>query len=461
MIRRPRDRAIRLTFALVGALALSLASPALAQRRGEPSAPEDERDERDERDPRDERDEREPRRGAPGPDNDAPRPAAGTAGTVGAGGIVGAVGGARAGETGPVEVSGYLWPTTDFRYRPDAVRRDRAVFGFGAAAGLIVAAKPLAQWRGIVHLLFRAAAFRAVTGIELVDENAEGAPESVNVAERDFAGFTFEEATVSFEPSELFRIKAGAQRVPFTAQQQSPNTALLFPGRAPPNEVFLSGADIGVLAAGSSEKRVVEGSVGVFGGQSLGLEVPNTVSRGALVSFRGDVHPFGAFPFWEGDPKRGPFRLGFGAGALYRPATRFDRQAGYEQTLTHDVRMSGSIRMSYAGIYLGLEVLRRHYLDDRSSRPRVANGAYVQASYFARVSRTFGVAPIGRLGLTLLDEDIDPRTTGWADLGLSFYPRADEPDPNVLKVTVQYVGERRITENEDAHGAAAALFMRF
>ena len=52
------------------------------------------------------------------------------------------------------------------------------------------------------------------------------------------------------------------------------------------------------------------------------------------------------------------------------------------------------------------------------------------------------------------------RTTASTEIGLSFYPRADAPQPDILKLTLNYIGERRF-EGEYAHGGEASLQLRF
>jgi hypothetical protein len=270
-----------------------------------------------------------------------------------------------------------------------------------------------------------------------------------------------EEATATFAPHPVVDIRAGIMRIPFTLEQQTPNAELMFPNRSPPNDVFLTSSDVGALLEGHFGSGRLEASAGVFSGNSLGLTLKSTVVRGVATSFRADVNPFGAFPFWEGDPKRGPFRLGAGFGLIYRPVTLYDEESGYEVASAHDVRVCASLRMAFAGIFLGVEYLHRQQTDSASSRPQTADGAYAQASYFFRILTWLGIAPIGRLGFVVEDTSVEPRTTGWTDAGISLYPAADAPEPDALSLTVQYLGERRFTEGESAHGALSQLRVRF
>jgi hypothetical protein len=327
--------------------------------------------------------------------------------------------------------------------------------------GLLVEAKPIEMWSARLDAQFTGRALVAVTDIGIADLDFDGDPEEVTWTKSQISGVSVPQAVIRFEPSPMFAATAGLMRIPFTAQTQSADNALLFPSRAPPNEIFVSGADIGGIAQGDFADGIFTVLAGVFKGDSLGPKLDRTVTRGVVIAGRTDINPFGRFDFYEGDPNHGPFRLGLGGGVLYRPAAVYDENTGYEATGIHDVRVSASLRMAVAGFYVGVEYLRRLQLDDISNRPLEADGAYAQASYFWRLTENFAMEPLARLGFVSLDESFDTRLVGWADGGLSFYPRADHPQPDILRLTIQYVGEQRFTEDESAHGAAIALQLKF
>jgi len=392
----------------------------------------------------------------------APAPAPARAPEPGVAGAVVAPPPDAAPKTPRLEVSGYLAPGFGLKGRPDALPRDRLEYGFVGGAGLIFKAAPFPMWSANLHIVLSSQLLNLVTGASEADFNGDNIPDAIVVSEQRFElpGKLLEEATVTFQPAQVFALRGGVLRIPFTVQQQSPNTALLFPNRSQPNEVFVSGSDLGVLAEGNFGDGRLRGSVGIFNGSSLGLQLRKTVPRGIVYSFRADVNPFGDFPFWEGDAKRGRFRLGLGGGLLYRPETLFN-DAGYTAGSADDVRVSASLRMAVAGLYVGIEYLHRTQTDTISSRPKVADGAYTQISYFIPVRPSFALAPIARLGITVENENVEPRQTGWLDAGFSFFPRADAPEPDALKLTLQYLLERRFTEGEDAHGFVAQVQLKF
>jgi len=356
---------------------------------------------------------------------------------------------------GSVELSGYLSPGFGLQYRPTALPRDELEHGFFGSAGLIVQARPFEMWHGTVHLLFGAETVAVLTDVEPYGSG------SLWTTKKALWQTLIEEATVAFEPLDWLGIKAGAMRMPFTLQQQSANTALLFPNRSGPNESFVSGADLGALVQGNVAKGILTTSLGVFNGDSLGLLFEDTVARGVVLSFRADVNPFGALSFDEGDAGRGPFRLGLGFGALWRPATWYDSRTGFEVASMHDVRMAAALRLAVAGFYFGAEYLRRQQVDDFTSRPQVADGAYGQMSYYLEVIDALALEPIARVGFAITDESFDPRLIGWMDGGLSFYPRADASRPDRIKLTLQYVGEKRFDEGVEAHGGQASARLLF
>ena len=362
----------------------------------------------------------------------------------------------------PMTVGAHLTPSFDFRVRPDALPRDRTDYGFGTVAGVVLRAAPLPMWSGVLHVLFEVQVQEVVTDVRPVDANGDGFVEELEVTRDTLVvpGARLEEAFITFQPWKQLAVRAGVMPIPFTLAQQTPITQRLFPKRPLPNDVFIAGSDIGALLLGDLADGVLTASAGAFNGDSLGLRLRGTDGRGIAMAARADLNPFGSFPVREGDEQRSAFRLGVGLGTVYRPQKLFDEASGYSTTVSHDVRLAASLRMAYAGIYLGLEYLRAQQTDTISDRPRLAEGAYVQASYFWLLRPTFAIAPVGRLGFTIEDEAVDDRTTASTELGMSFYPRADAPQPDILKLTLNYIGERRF-EGEYAHGGEASLQLRF
>jgi hypothetical protein len=291
----------------------------------------------------------------------------------------------------------------------------------------------------------------AVTNVEEEGELVE--TESV-------PGSILQEATVSFLPTSFLTMKAGAMRIPFTLQEQSSNTELTFPTRAEPNEVFQSGSDFGALVA-ADVKGIFLPSVGVFNGDSLGLGLRDTDERGVVISIRADVNPFGEFPFAEGDTGRGKFRLGLGYGMLIRPVTLYDADTGTESRSALELRFSGSLRMAVRGLYVVAEYFRRQRNDDFTSRADVADGAYAQVGFFFPIGHVLGLEPIARIGFVAVDQTFDPRLVGYLAAGVNVYPVVDAEDPDMVKVSLQYFGERRFTESEEAHGGAIDVQLAF
>src|SRR4029078_12477023 len=87
--------------------------------------------------------------------------------------------------------------------------------------------------------------------------NGDNTPDAIVVSQQriELPGKLLEEATVSFQPHPVVAVRGGVLRIPFTVQQQSPNTQLLFPNRSQPNEVFVSGSDLGALVDGNVGER--------------------------------------------------------------------------------------------------------------------------------------------------------------------------------------------------------------
>jgi hypothetical protein len=351
------------------------------------------------------------------------------------------------------ELHGYVQPQFGLRYRPQALARDRWEYGgLSSRAGLIVSGSPVESFSYVVHLSLDVRSLLVLTSVDLVDTNGDGAVDNLNQTRTATTRTLFEEVTVAYRPFEFLSFKMGAMRMPFTVASRSANTALMFPNRPGANEIFQSGSDQGILAAGQWLEGRLGASVGVFTGTSLGLTPPNTEARGLVYSLRADANPFGKLPDAETDFGRGGFRLGVGVGGLFRNGSLYTR-TGYELAETRDLRTSASVRIAFYGLFLQAEALRRLLTDNVTSRPNQASGAYVQSSFFFPLTRTLGLAPIGRVGFTAEDEATLPRNSVYLEGGVSFFPRIDQERPETVRLLVQYQGERRVTDDESAHGA--------
>ncbi len=358
-------------------------------------------------------------------------------------------------------VWGYLRPGFGFRIRPEALPKDRGEYGFFADVGLGVTAQPHKRWRAELLVELDTELLTAVTDVGLFDLEGDGAPDDVFTVSEPVPGIDIQEATVSFEPHDTVALTAGIARIPFTIAQQSSSSSLLFPNRPEPNAVFVSGADLGAFARAELFDGRVVPIVGAFNGDSLGLGVAGATARGVVATGRLDVNPFGSFPIGDGDYEQGPFRLGVGFGAMVRPAALFDERTGTEPKNVLDVRLAASLRMAISGVYFSAEYLRRQQTDDFSSRPEVADGAYAQLAWFFRALPWLGFEPLARVGFVATDQSFDPRLVGFTDAGVGILPAADADEPDLVRVTLQYLGERRFTEREEAHGAAASVLLRY
>jgi hypothetical protein len=360
-----------------------------------------------------------------------------------------------------VEIGGYLKPGFGFRFRPQALPKDKYEYGFFGDATLEVTAKPFKMWEANVAVDFSTEALRAVTDVAIFDLQGDGSIDGVQFSTDAVPGAVLQEATVSFIPHETVTMALGVTRIPFTLAQQAGNSELMFATRAEPNEVFLSGSDFGFTVTGNFWKGRFVPAVGVFNGDSLGLSIAETEARGVVISARVDGNPLGGFDDGEGDYARGKFRIGFGAGAMVRPATLYDKTTGAEPHSVIDARFSGSLRVSVRGFYFVAEYFRRQQKDDFSSRPEAADGAYGQVGYFFRAGESFGLEPIARLGFVARDRTFETRLTGYVDGGINLLPVATAPQPDDVKVQLSYKGERRFTEREEAHGVLASVQLKF
>lgn len=354
--------------------------------------------------------------------------------------------------------NGYIQPQFDFRYRPKAFPRDRYNYGAGATTtGLILSGNPISKWSYTFHLVVSGGLLNTISSVQTVDRDGDGDPDSLDTRRETSAGLFIERAVVDYRPIESLRLRLGQMRIPFTIQNQSPNFALMFPDRSGPNQFFLSGTDLGGLVTYEHERFQVSG--GIYNG--TGSNDTGSSTRGVLYALRFDAHPLGEFPFSEIQNRRGPLRAGFGAGVLYFPSERFDN-SGFEGINVRDLRASLSVRMAVAGFYAQAEVLRRQQTDNLSSRPIVATGSYLQTSYYIPMSEgSWGITPIARGGVTVEDQSFEPRTTVLTEGGVALHFHKNPWTQDSIKLIVQYFGELRLTEEENAHGATTQLQLRF
>jgi hypothetical protein len=146
---------------------------------------------------------------------------------------------------------------------------------------------------------------------------------------------------------------------------------------------------------------------------------------------------------------------------LYREGTLFE-STGYEATRFHELRFDAAARLAFKGLFVQGEYLRRQQRDDLSSRAATATGAYVQSSFFFPIPGTkFALAPLGRYGVSIEDQDFSPRTSIEIEAGIAFFPMAGLDDPNKLRFILQYEGEQRLPEKEVANGGVIHAQVRW
>jgi hypothetical protein len=365
-------------------------------------------------------------------------------------------------EDKPFEVEGYVNLGVGARSVPGALPRDQISYGLrSSVAGLIFKGTPFEHFSYVVHFGVSPETISLVSGVELADKNGDGSQQDVVTKTQDVTSIPIEEVSIQYAITDWWKIKGGHFYMPFSPGASVIITSQMFPTRPEPTRVFMIGADQGIATTTTFLDERLLLSAGVFNGSSLELQVPGTTALGPVYSAVIDVQPLGKMPDMEGDPKRGPFRFGLGTGMIYRTGKLYD-ETGYEATAFREVRFDAAARIAFAGLFLQGEYLRRQQKDDLSSRPATATGAYVQGSFFLPLPGTrLALAPLGRYGLSIQDQDFVPTKTIELEAGLAFFPRADIDDPNKLRIIVQYEGERRLPEDEAAHGGVVHVQLRW
>jgi hypothetical protein len=354
-----------------------------------------------------------------------------------------------------LSLSGYLSPSLAVVHRGDAVPRDRWRYGAESTrAGVIFSGTPIARWSYHLEAVVAGETNDLVATVDTVDTNGDGVADGIAPMTERVPGIFVERAVVELDAGAGFSIVAGQLRIPFTVQEQSPSTQLMFPGRSGPNEVFVQGPDLGLDVVYRAPADRFVAHAGAFNG--TGEPVEATSEHGLVYSARVDVNPLGEFPVGEANTAGGPLRVGVGAGALFYASRTYDA-AGFPGSRQRDLRASASFRIAAGGLYVQTEGLRRQRTDSLSGRPEITTGAYAQMSYYTAAA--VGFAPLARLGWAAEDQGFAERTTLWFEGGVAIYPNADDPD--ALKIIVQYLGERRLTEAEQANGVVAQAQLIF
>ena len=357
-----------------------------------------------------------------------------------------------------VRITGFMAPLVVYSHRNAAVPRDRVTFGMiSTRLGLRLSGNPVEHWSYFAEVGFDAS----------VLNNRSGAARTV--ADVDFAAgrarFDFltavpvEQVTLTYAPVSWYSLTVGRMRAPFSVGHGATITAQMFPTRPGPTSVFMNGSDEGVLNTFTFLEDRVQIRAGAFDGSSLGLQLPDTTSIGPVVTGFADVHPLGKMPAIESDSGRGKLRFAAGVGTLYRIGTLFDN-SGYEATRFRDFRLSAALRVAFRGVFLQGEYLRRLQTDDLSLRPASAQGYYAQAAWYLPLS-VVAFAPIARLGRSVADTEFAPQETTTYEAGVIFYPRADGQEPDAIRITLQYAGERRLPADETSNGAILQMLMKW
>lgn len=360
-----------------------------------------------------------------------------------------------------LKLSGYIIPTFTVTSRSQAVPRDRLILGVTSSrSGIILEGRPYENWSYVLHVGFNAT---------VLNFNNAAATRVVTGQDGDTTRFAFvtsvpiEEATATYSPFPFLGVTAGHVRIPFSVGAAAVITAQMFPTRPAPAVRFVTGPDDGALVNVDLLDHRIQFRGGVFNGSSLAFAIDSTATRtitAPVWSAFIDVHPLGKMPPREGAQVLGGPRVALGVGSLYRGGVAYDEQ-GYEASRFRDVRFAASARLAAWGLFVQGEYLRRLRTDVLSLRPSAATGVYVQGSFYYPLLKSFALGPLARYGYTTLDEAFSGQRITEFEAGMAFYPRADQPEPDVVRIIVEYLHESRVPFNESSNGAVANLQLKF
>jgi hypothetical protein len=334
-----------------------------------------------------------------------------------------------------LDVAGYVLPQFQFVSLPSALPRDKTQFGArGSRVGFAIHGNPLEGFSYLAHIVIAPAGTDRVTLLSPTSTPALG----ISLPTSTGTSVEIEEAIIGYRPAQWLEMKLGAVRMPFTVAQTTPVPKQMFPLRAPQSSEFQSGADTGLLTTFAPFAGRLQIAGGVFLGGSLGGAGPNQTVRGPAFSAQVSAHPLGAMSLREGDLGRSPLRVAVGFASIYRRARLLDA-TGYETTAFTDARFAAWLRAHAHGVYVQGELMKRLRTDDLSGRPSVSEGAYVQASYYQPVGTKVAFGPVARAGVVTNDIGFQPRRFTSFEAGLAFFPKADQAEPEKLRILVEYL----------------------
>lgn len=333
------------------------------------------------------------------------------------------------------ELLGYV--QSDFRtiVRPSAVPRDALEVRFVARAGVSAHGRIAA---GLHYTAHAAVAYDEGPVLEL------------------------EQATLGYDFLPWLSLDGGHRRIPFTIANTVANFQLQFPDRPRENEAFVSGADTGLLLSVTPWQERVRLRIGAYEGGSLGLIEAEAQSRGLTYVGRADLAPLGRLASSNVDYERGPFRFGLGGAGLYRLAEVFD-ETGFLTTTIHDLRWTASLEMSFRGLFLLGEYVARSRRDSFSGGEDRSSGLYAQLTWFLALNPQWALQPQGRVGMTDVNQSNESARNRVLryEGGINLYAFGYEAGSDAPRLGVEYTGERRITDVEEAHGGRLFFAVTF
>ena len=369
-------------------------------------------------------------------------------------------------------IEGYVQPQYTFRQRSGTRPRFRREFGAeDTRAGIKFGGEPVDRWSYRIHLVFGSRMVNLVRGVSVIDYEGDGVIEGLDIQEEVAPGITIEQLWVDYQPVRFVQsvrgkdmeivglhFTLGQMRAPFTRQNQTQNDNLLFPRRNQISNVFRLVPDLGGQTELHFADRRARLTGGIFNGTGLAFDASR--ERGPLYAGRVDIEPLGEMAQCECDILVRRFLFGVGGSLLYRPYRLFDEVGNDTLTRVRDLYASASVRLAAYGFYAQGEFIRRQRTDNLSERPFISTGAYGQMTYFFRINETLGLAPLGNVGWVLLDEASNPQRRYFTQDGIALY-MANDVYPDALRVSLLYLGEWRLDEQESAQGGTVQIQLKF
>src|SRR5262249_16677926 len=148
------------------------------------------------------------------------------------------------------DLEGYVNAGVGATSRPRALPRDKTTYGLRSTlAGIIVKGTPFDKFSYTVHFGVNPEAIAVVTDVKIVDKAGDQTNKGKSKETKDLTIIPVEEVSITYTPVEWLSFKGGHFYMPFSPAASVIVTSQMFPTRPESTELFMIGADQGLMSS--------------------------------------------------------------------------------------------------------------------------------------------------------------------------------------------------------------------